>query len=130
MPSTRDCRIIDERGDGTKLAVDGLEQGNNVILGAFAGSFDLKHVNVVDDDVDRLDQYEERLPDEDERELELQGVAAGLAAPAAPGARVCGLTAPMAAGWPDAADPGVRAACCPGIRHERAPAPATRESPC
>jgi hypothetical protein len=58
---------------------------------------------VVDGVVDRLDQYEERLPDEDERELELQGVAAGLAAPAAPGARVCGLTAPMAAGWPEAA---------------------------
>jgi 2,5-furandicarboxylate decarboxylase 1 len=27
-------------------------QGKNVILGAFAGSFDLKHVIVVDDDVD------------------------------------------------------------------------------
>ena len=27
-------------------------QGKNVILGAFAGSFDLKHIIVVDDDVD------------------------------------------------------------------------------
>ena len=60
---------------------------------------------VVDDDdvVERLDQYEERLPDEDERELELQGAAAGFAAPATPGASVCGLTAPIAAGWPDVA---------------------------
>jgi hypothetical protein len=78
-------------------------EGTDVRLVDGENRLRLAEACVVDGVVDRLDQYEERLPDEDERELELQGVAAGLAAPAAPGARVCGLTAPTAAVWPDAA---------------------------
>jgi hypothetical protein len=78
-------------------------EGTDVRLVDGENRLRLAEACVVDGVVDRLDQYEERLPDEDERELELQGAAAGLAAPTAPGASVCGLTTPMAAGWPDAA---------------------------